>query len=204
MARNLYQHRHPWLLDSNDNHELLPVGSFVTKITEVWIRACGDPAGSLLLGRESLMPLPRGPWWGCCGPMGGSKNVLAPDEETPVAWEHADCHTSQHIRIDADEYELEEVAGDQGVCWVAWIEHRGTPRLLRAAYGRDEAEVHKRLIPAAQARLEDEGQMGSQPGQILNAKIEMATVEDFAHSMGFDPYTNKNEVKWLFRKYSTC
>lgn len=135
--------------------------------------------------------------------MGWDKNVPASDEETPVAWEYADCHMSHFIRIAADEYELENVSEEHGVCWVAWIEHRGERRLLRAAYGRDEAEVHKRLPPAAQARLEDEGQMGSQPGQILNAKIEIAIVEDFAHSMGFAPYTNKNEVKWLFRKYST-
>lgn len=203
LARDLYRHRYPWLMDGNDHHEYLPVGSFVIGYDDLWTRACGDPPGTLLLGRESLTPLPRGHWNGCCGPMGNHKNVLAPDEETPVAWEYADCHMSHCIRVQPEEHELEEVGSDHGICWVAWINYRGTRRLLRAAYGRDEAEVQKRLLPAATARRKQEA-IGSQPGEVLNAEIELAPVEDFARSIGFDPYAHKAEVAWLARKYSTA
>ncbi|MCX6855623.1 MAG: hypothetical protein NTV80_12050 [Verrucomicrobia bacterium] len=201
LARDLYQHWHPWLLDMHDSHEVLPAGSFVKVKKNERITCKGEEPGSLMLGCESLMPLPRGSWNGCCGPMGNHKNVLAPDEETPVAWETADCHTPHFIRINPDEWELEQVGHENGVCWVAWIVHQGERQHLRAAYGRDEAELIKRLTPAAEERLEAEARCGSQPGQILNAKIEMADVEDFARSMGCHPNDFQAKVRWLFRKY---
>lgn len=201
VAHDLYQHQYPWLLDMHDYHELLPAGAFVKVKRNKRITDKGEKIGSLMLGCESLMPLPRGSWNGCCGPVGNQKNVLSPDEETPIAWETADCHTPHFIRIDPGEWELEQVSDENGVCWVAWIDHQGERQLLRAAYGPDEAEAIKRLTPAAQERLEAEARRGSQPGQILNAKIEMADVADFIRSMGVDPNDFQGKVKWLFRKY---
>lgn len=201
LARDLYQHQHSWLLDLHDCHELLPVGAYMEVKKNEQITCKGEEAGSLLVGREALMPLPRGDWTGCCGPMGGRKNVLAPDEETPIAWETADCHTPHYVRIDPGEWELEQVDQENGLCWVAWIHHQGEKQLLSASYGRDEKEAKRRLISAAQKRLENEARYCSQPGQVLNAKIESSEVADFVNSMGCKPNELLSQVKWLFRKY---
>lgn len=202
-ARDLYQHGCLWLLDVNDGHEMLPAGSFVRLKEDDRFSCRGEPAGSLLLGCESLLPLPRGDWEGCCGPSGDRKNVLALDGKTPMAWEVADCYTPQFICVDPGEWELEQVGHENGVCWVAWIEFQGERQLLRAAYGRDEAEAKARLIPAAQKRLEEEAACDSHPEPILNAKIEMADVEEFVGAMGGNPRNFQGELKWLFRKYSS-
>lgn len=124
---------------------------------------------------------------------------LAPDEETRVAWEMVECHAPYYVCLEAGEWELEQVADDNGVCWVAWVQHQGRHQLLRVAYGRDEAETKKRLIPAAQMRLEQEAGAGSQPGQILGLPIEIESLESFARSMGFDPDADEAKVTWLSR-----
>ena len=90
---------------------------------------------------------------------------------------------------------------ENGLCWVAWIHHQGEKQLLSASYGRDENEAKKRLISAAQKRLENEARYCSQPGQVLNAKIESSEVADFVSSMGCKPNEVLSQVKWLFRKY---
>lgn len=184
LARDLYQHWHPWLLDRRDCHEMVPLGSFFEE-------------GRLLLGSEGLMPLLRDPET----EDRAIRFLLAQDEETQVAWVQVDACLSYFVGVEEGEWELEQVGHENGVCWVAWIAHQGERQLLRAAYGRDEAEAIKRLTPAAQERLEAEARCGSQPGQILNAKIEMADVEDFARTMGCNPNDFQGKVKWLFRKY---
>ena len=47
--------------------------------------------------------------------------------------------------------------------------------------------------------MEQEAGAGSQPGQILNAKIETEGIEDFARATGLDLRVRKAGVKWLFR-----
>lgn len=182
LARNLYQHQHSWLLDRHGCHEVVPFGSFFEE-------------GRLLLGSEGLMPLLHDP-----ETEGRAiRFLLAQDEETRVAWVQVDAHLSYFIDVEEGAWELEQVSDENGVCWVAWINHQGERQLLRAAYGRDEAEAIKRLTPAAQERLEAEARCGSQPGQILNAKIEMADVADFIRSMSGNPNNFQGQVKWLCR-----
>lgn len=88
-----------------------------------------------------------------------------------------------------------------GACWVAWVNYQGENQLLRVAYGGDDAEVKKRLVPSARARRRQEALSASQPGQVLALSIELAPLCDFARLMKFDPESSEAEVKWLFRKY---
>ena len=186
LARDLYPHRQPWLLDRHDCHEVVPLGAFFVE-------------GRLLLGDEGLVPLRRDP-----ETEGRAiQFLLAADEETRAAWVQVDACLAYFIGVQEDEWELEPVSDEDGVCWVAWIQHLGQRQLLRAAYGRDDAEAKKRLIPAAQKRLEQEAGAGSQPGAILSARIECDRLENFARSMGFEPEAEDAEVTWLFRKYGT-
>lgn len=192
LARDLYRHQQPWLLDHHSYHEVVPFGSFFE------VSDSGDPqAGRLLLDREGLMPLPRDPET----ETQAIRFILAQDEVTRVAWEQVDIHASHYICVEGGEWELEQADDGDGVCLVAWIRYQSQKQILRAAYGRDEVEAKKRLITAAQQRLEQEAGAGSQPGQILTAKIEMEEAGTFAHTMAIGLAAKKNAVKWLFRAY---
>jgi len=190
LARDLFRNVYPWLMDHQEGHEVVPFGSFV-EVTD-----SEDPQfGALLLDREGMIDLPRDPET----ETEVIRYFLAQDEETRVAWAQVDSHLPHFIAVNAGEWKLERASEEVGVCWVAWIRYQGRHRLVRAAYGRDEAEAKKRLTPAAQERLESEARGGSNPGLILGAKIGYDTAEDFARTSGFDPHINQPGVRWLVR-----
>lgn len=195
LARDLYRNIYPWLLDYHDCHEVVPFGSFdeVSNPEDHHFRA-------LLMDREGMLDLPRDPET----ESRLNRYFLAQDEETRVAWAQVDSHVPHLIGVKAGEWELEQVGNEEGVCWVAWIRYRSRRRLLRAAYGRDEEEAKKRLIPAAQERLKSEARRGSNPGLILGAPISYGLAEDFARTSGFEPHADQADVKWLFRSYYTA